>query len=259
MFGARWIPKPLTQAATRCEFCERPRIGGWRLLATRLHRWLSAVLKAKAILVILQRRKWTLATRHGGRGAGGRPAGRNEARVPSSRARACLAARCARLTRPCRPLASHVRGGAQACRASKVKCDVERQPSGVCGRCCRLGLQCLQPPPAKRGRPVKLAAARVEPNALGPEPHPLPLPHDPPAPDLDALASHKHLHTEPAAALASTLDKISISPCVAHRHACLPRSPSARAALTPRSPPPRAPPLGRCRRSPQLRATATVV
>ncbi|KAG8459416.1 hypothetical protein KFE25_013052 [Diacronema lutheri] len=45
----------------------------------------------------------------------------------------------------------------QACRASKVKCDVALRTAAPCSRCERLCLSCAQPPPAKRGRPTAVA------------------------------------------------------------------------------------------------------
>mmetsp|Transcript_22768 Transcript_22768/g.71297 ORF Transcript_22768/g.71297 Transcript_22768/m.71297 type:complete len:619 (+) Transcript_22768:8-1864(+) len=51
----------------------------------------------------------------------------------------------------------------QACRMSKVKCDIPEDPDVPCSRCTRLGLKCFQPPAAKRGRPPgKRDTSRVD-------------------------------------------------------------------------------------------------
>lgn len=95
-----------------------------------------------------------------------------------------------------------LRDAPQTCRLSKVKCDIEHQPSGVCGRCQRLGQQCTQPQPGKRGRPARGpadGAQRAPPSEAGEAAQP-------------AAHSLKQLLTEPVHALASALDKISVAP-----------------------------------------------
>lgn len=89
----------------------------------------------------------------------------------------------------------------QACRLSKVKC--EQQPSGACGRCARLRLQCEPSTPAKRGRPAKASAEHL------PRPQ-----QDLAVPQTgdEIEARTKQPHVETISALAAAVNEIVIAP-----------------------------------------------